>query len=222
MVVLKAHSLRTQIAKISENIEIYIEEIKEMEAEDNTEESEYFLKRWDEANREFNRVEEIKAEHEGLVAKIRLMCGFMMSTGNEEGTVATKLKSDAKEALDNIEKAEKEVDTNVRQFRKTNRKYLMGKKKKPTTQVTEGQARDTAPVVNSTWILQMASKMEPEGTLKNDSRLTEMRAWQRQWKQWTSYLRSQKFPLDDKLYAEMLLSRCDPNWVMFFWIKTSS
>ena len=51
MVVLKAHSLRTQIAKISENIEIYIEEIKEMEAEDNTEESEYFLKRWDNANR---------------------------------------------------------------------------------------------------------------------------------------------------------------------------
>ena len=85
MVVLKAHCLRTQIAKISENIEVYIEEIKEMEAENITE-SNYFFKRWDESNREFNRVEELKAEHEGLVAKIRLMCGFMMTTGNEEGT----------------------------------------------------------------------------------------------------------------------------------------
>merc|ERR1711888_489234 len=209
MVVLKAQSLRTQMAKISENFEGYIEEIKELEAEDNTEESEYFLKRWDDANREFKKVEEIKAEHEGLVTKIRLMCGFMMSTGHEDGAVATKVKGDAKEALDNIEKAEKEVDTKVRQFRKTNRKYLMGKKKKPTTQVTEGQARAPAPVANSQWILQMATKMEPEGTLKNDSRLTEMRAWKKQWIQYTSYLRNQNFPLDDKLYAEMLVNKCD-------------
>ena len=162
MVVLKAQSLRTQMAKLSENIEGYIEEIKELESEDNTEESEYFLKRWADADREFKKVEEIKAEHEGLVTKIRLMCGFMMSTGHEDGAVATKVQGDAKEALDNIEKAEKEVDTNVRQFRKTNRKYLMGKKKKPTTQVTEGQARAPAPVANSLWILQMATKMEPE------------------------------------------------------------
>merc|ERR1712215_106246 len=52
--------------------------------------------------------------------------------------------------------------------------------------------------------------MEPEGTLKNNSGLTEMRAWQKQYKQWTSYLKSQGFPLNDKLYAEMLLGRCDP------------
>ena len=139
------------------------------------------------------------------------MCGYMLSTGHEEGAVATKVQGDAKEALDKIEKAEKEVDINVKQFRKANRKYLMGKKKKPTTQVTEGQARAPAPVgINSQWILQMAAKMEPEGTLKNDSRLTEMRAWKRQWIQYTSYLRNQNFPLDDKLYAEMLVNKCDP------------
>ena len=84
MVVLKAQSLRTQMAKLLENIEGYIEEIKELESEDNTEESEYFLKRWADADRELKKVEEIKAEHEGLVAKIRLMCGFMMSTGHED------------------------------------------------------------------------------------------------------------------------------------------
>ena len=55
----------------------------------------------------------------------------------------------------------------------------------------------------------MADKMDPEGTLKNNSKLTEMRAWKKQWLQYTSYLRDKKFPLDNKLYAEMLLSRCD-------------
>ena len=47
------------MAKLSENIEGYIEEIKELEPEESSkaEESEYFLKRWDETNREFNRVE---------------------------------------------------------------------------------------------------------------------------------------------------------------------
>merc|ERR1711888_456507 len=211
MVVLKAQSLRTQMAKISENFEGYIEEIKELESEDNAEESEYFLKRWADADRELKKVEEIKAEHEDLVTKVRLMCGYMLSTGHEDGAVATKVQGDAKEALDKIEKAEKEVDINVKQFRKANRKYLKGKKKKPTTQVTEGQARAPAPVgINSQWILQMATKMEPEGTLKNDSRLTELRAWKRQWIQYTSYLRNQNFPLDDKLYVEMLVNKCDP------------
>merc|ERR1711867_98071 len=57
--------------------------------------------------------------------------------------------------------------------------------------------------------LQMASKMEPEGTLKNNSGLTEMREWQKQWKQWTAYLKSHGFPMTDKLYAQMLLGRCD-------------
>merc|ERR1712215_657801 len=56
----------------------------------------------------------------------------------------------------------------------------------------------------------MASKMEPEGTLKNNnSGLTEMREWQKQWKQWTAYLKSHGFPMTDKLYAQMLLGRCD-------------
>merc|ERR1712215_266220 len=108
------------------------------------------------------------------------MCGFMMTTGNEEGTVATKTKSDAKAALENIEKAERDVDTTVRDFKQKNKKYLIGKKRKATTQAVDGQARNAAQGVNSNWYLQMAAKMEPEGTLKNNSGLTEMRAWQKQ------------------------------------------
>ena len=158
MVVLKAQSLRTQMAKLFENIEGYVEEIKELEPEESSkaEESEYFLKRWADTDREFQKVEEIKAEHEDLVTKVRLMCGYMLSTGHEEGAVATKVQGDAKEALDKIEKAEKEVDINVKQFRKANRKYLMGRKKKRTVQVTE---RPTgAPVgISSQWILQMGT-----------------------------------------------------------------
>ena len=36
-----------------------------------------------------------------------------------------------------------------------------------------------------------------------------MREWQKQWKEWTNYLRSQGFPMTDRLYAQMLLGRCD-------------
>ena len=63
--------------------------------------------------------------------------------------------------------------------------------------------------VSGQWILTMANKMEPEGTLKNDGRLTEMKSWKKQWKQYTGYLRNHGFPLDNKLYAEMLLNKCD-------------
>ena len=84
----------------------------------------------------------------------------------------------------------------------------MGRKKKQIPQVTERQTG--APVgISSQWFLQMANKMEPKETLKNDSRLTEMKAWKKQWKQYTTYLRNQGFPLDNKLYAEMLVNKCD-------------
>merc|ERR1711895_338539 len=123
MTVLKAQGLRTRIIKISGNIEEYIEDIKEMEAE-GTIESNHFFKRWEESNREFNRFEDLKAQHEDLVTKVRLMCGYLMNTGTEE------TKSDAKAALENIEKAERDVDTTVRKFKKKNKKYLIGKREK--------------------------------------------------------------------------------------------
>merc|ERR1712215_364640 len=148
---------------------VYIEEIKELEPGESSkaEESDYFLKRWDDTDKEFKKVEEIKSEHEDLVNKVRLMCGYMLD-GYEEGAVATKVQGDAREALNKIEKAEKEVDKNIKQFRLANRTYLMGRKKKQTPQVTERERE--APVgINSQGILQMANKMEPEGTLKNYS-----------------------------------------------------
>ena len=58
MTVLRAQGLRTQIRKISGNIEEYIEDIKEMETE-GTVESNHFFKRWEESNREFNRIEDL-------------------------------------------------------------------------------------------------------------------------------------------------------------------
>ena len=130
MVVLKAQSLRTQMLKLFENMEVYIEEIKELEPEESNkaEESEYFLKRWADVDKEFKKVEELKAEHEDLVNKVRLMCGYMLD-GCEEGAVATKVQGDAREALNKIEKAEKEVEKNVKQFRVANRTYLVGRKK---------------------------------------------------------------------------------------------
>ena len=104
------------------------------------------------------------------------MCGYLVNNGTEE------TKSDAKASLVDIDEAEKEVDTKVRDFKKKNKKYLVGKRRKGTTQDVDSQVKNTGQGVNSNWYLQMAAKMEPEGTLKNNSGLTEMRAWQKQWK----------------------------------------
>ena len=175
MTVLKAQGLKKRITKITGNIEEYIEDIKEMEA-DGTTDSNHYFKRWEESNREFNRIEDLKAEHEDLVTQVRLMCGYLVNTGTGD------TKSDAEAALVDIEEAEKEVDTKVRNFKKKNKKYLVGKRRKGTTQDGDSQVKNTGQGVNSNWYLQMAAKMEPEGTLKNNSGLTEMRAWQKQWK----------------------------------------
>ena len=53
MTVLKAQGLKKRITKITGNIEEYIEDIKEMEA-DNTTDSNHYYKRWEESNRELN------------------------------------------------------------------------------------------------------------------------------------------------------------------------
>ena len=71
----------------------------------------------------------------------------------------------------------------------------MGRKKKWTVQVTE-RPTGAPGGISGQWILTMANKMEPEGTLKKDGRLAEMKSWKKQWKQYTGYLRNQGFPLD--------------------------
>ena len=137
-VVVKATSLRTQVHKSFKNLGEMIEEIKEMEqAEDNNEEeSDYFLNLWAQVEKEFKKVMENKSAHEDLVAKVRLMCGYMLE-GYTELTVATKVQNDTKEALNKIEKAEEGLDKGIKDFKSANRKYLMGKKKKRTLQVAE-------------------------------------------------------------------------------------
>merc|ERR1712215_155030 len=109
MVVVKAQSLRAQILKSFRNLGEYIEEIKELEPVEinKVEESDYFLNIWADAEKEFQKVIEIKSAHEDLVNKVRLMCGYMLE-GYVEGTVITKVQGDAKEALNKIEKAEEE------------------------------------------------------------------------------------------------------------------
>ena len=64
----------------------------------------------------------------------------------------------------------------------------MGKKKKRTLQVAE-KPTGAAGGVSGQWILNIANKMEPEGTLKNDGRLTEMKSFKKQWKTYTGYLK---------------------------------
>ena len=85
---------------------------------------------------------------------------------------------------------------------------MRGKKKKQTSQVIESQESSQA-IIDNEWILQICGKLDPEGNLKNNSELTEWRSWKRQWIQYTTYLKKEKFPLDKKLYAQMLIARCD-------------
>ena len=120
MTVLKAQGIKRRITRITGNMEEYIDDIKEMEAEGTTD-SDHYFKRWEESNREFNRIEDLKAEHEELVLQLRLMCGYLVTNGTEE------IKKGAKASLLEIEEAENEVDKTVREFKKKNKKYLLGK-----------------------------------------------------------------------------------------------
>ena len=136
--VLEAEKLKTQIIKLCEKMEEHIEDIKEAEQEEsqNEEESPYYVKKWADVEEQFNKVEEYKTEHEDLVCKIRLMCEFMLKQGGEEARVSN-LQNDAQEALIDAEKAELEVERVVRKFKKTNKIYVRGRKKKQTSQVNE-------------------------------------------------------------------------------------
>ena len=81
----------------------------------------------------------------------------------------------------------------------------MGKKKKKTQQVAE----KTVGGVSGRWLENIANQMQPEGTLKNDGLLTNMKNFKKQWLTYTGYLKNHGFPMDSHLYADMLLNRCD-------------
>ena len=115
------------------------------------------------------------------------MCIFMLKQSGEE-VRASNLHNDAKEKLLDIEKAELEIERVVKKFRKDNKEYVRGKKKKQTSQVIESQENSQA-IIDNEWILQICSKLDPEGNLKNNSELTEWRSWKRQWIQYTTYLK---------------------------------
>ena len=178
-VVVKATGLRTQVHKAFKNMNGMIDEIKEIEQteDENDEDSDYTLNLWRQVGEEFNKLMQNKSAHEDLVAKVRVMCGYMLE-GHTELTVATKVQKDAKEALAKIEAAEDGLDKGIKDFKSANRKYIMGKKKKKTQQVAEKPA-GAAGGVSGRWIENIANNMQPEGTLKNDGWLTEMKSFKK-------------------------------------------
>ena len=210
MIVLRANQLKTQIIQLCGKMVEHIEEIEELEESQEAEISVQYDKRWAELEEQFHRVEVWKKEHEDLVCKIKLMCNFML-TQRGEGT--SNLHNDAKEKILDIEKAELEVERVVKKFRKDNKDYVRGKKKKKTSQAIDSQENSQV-IIDNEWILQICSRLDPEGNLKNNSELTEWRSWKRQWIQYTTYLKKEKFPLDKKLYAQMLIARCDASMKM--------
>ena len=140
-VAVKATGLRTQVHKAFKNMNGMIDEIKEIEQteDENDEDSDYTLNLWRQVGEEFNKLMQNKSAHEDLVAKVRVMCGYMLE-GHTELTVATKVQKDAKEALAKIEAAEDGLDKGVKDFKSANRRFIMGKKKKKTQQVVEKPA----------------------------------------------------------------------------------
>ena len=110
-------------------MEEHIEEIKEIEESQEAEATIQYDKRWADLEEQFDRVEVWKKEHEDLACKIKLMCNFMLKQSGEE-VRASNLHNDAKEKLLDIEKAELEIERVVKKFRKDNKEYVRGKKKK--------------------------------------------------------------------------------------------
>ena len=66
-----------------------------------------------------------KSAHKDLVAKVRVMCGYMLE-GQTHLSGANKVQKDAKEALAKIEAAEDGLDKSVKDFKSTNRRFIMG------------------------------------------------------------------------------------------------
>ena len=56
---------------------------------------------------EFNKLMQNKSAHKDLVAKVRVMCDYMLE-GHTELAVASKVQKDAKEALAKIDKGVKD------------------------------------------------------------------------------------------------------------------
>ena len=69
------------------------------------------------------------------------MCGYMLE-GQTDLSGANKVQKDAKEALAKIEAAEDGLDKSVKDFKSTNRRFIMGKKKKKTQEVAEKSRLD--------------------------------------------------------------------------------
>ena len=89
---------------------------------------------------------------------------------------------------------------NVADWTKTNRRWVRGKKKKKPEQVCE----KTMGGASGRWL-------EPEGTLKNDGVLTNMKNFKKAWFTYTGYMKREGFKMDSRLYCDMLLNQCDPS-----------
>ena len=116
-----------------------------------------------------------------------------------------KVVRDAREALEKNETAEDVLEKSVVDWTSTNRRFIRGKKKKKTQQVAE----KTVGGVSGRWLETIDNQIQPEGTLKNDGLLTNMKNFKKQWLTYTGYLKHQGFQMDSCLYADMLLNRCD-------------
>ena len=82
-----------------------------------------------------------------------------------------------------------------------------GKKKKKPEQVCE----KTSGGVSGRWLETLAKQLQPEGILKNDGVLTNMKTFKKSWFTYTSYMKREGFKMDNCLYCDMLLNQCDPS-----------
>merc|ERR1712215_188323 len=205
-VVVRAKGYRTQIQKSCSNMDRIITEMEDLEKEeDDNDDDDYVCGLWKEVGDEYSKLKTNRSAHQELVAQIRIMCGYMMETqGNLPN--AAKIVKDAREALEKVEAAENLLEKNVSDWTKNNRRWVRGKKKKK-----QEQCEKTSGAVSGRWLETLAKQLQPEGTLKNDGVLTNMKIFKKAWFTYTSYMKRECFKMDNRLYCDMLLNQCDPS-----------
>ena len=90
------------------------------------------------------------------------MCSFIIETRSNLPN-AVKIISEAREALDKAEEAEKLIEKRVSEWQRDNRKWICGKKKKKQEQSNKTPDTEGG---NIRWLETFTKQLQPEGTLK--------------------------------------------------------
>ena len=119
-----------------------------------------------------------------------------------------KLKKDAREALNKIEKDEADWEEKVDSWRSSNRKWLRPKKKEKIKEKVEVQV-DNSRGNRSRFIESLARDLRPSVNLRDDGDLKSMKLFKQSMQRYAVYIRKD-IDLTPDLYYDIFINLCEP------------